>query len=395
MLTQKKRALKGILIFLVLMALLTFTSRTIYYGTLPKVEVQRVNGGVLQNEITGGTFLLDCAQIERVHIPVDLSPFKLRIDGVYVGKYTDVQPGTVLLSFDAVVGENALENASAAWDRAEEALAAWDRKFQAQWRKLNEEQAAMAKKMAEPQADINALNLQLKSMQDELREMEESRMVDGVTRMAKERDVAIAKAAATALNTLSAQDWSMKSAIEGICGDVMIKTGDEYAGLLPLIELIPSGAALRVGIETDSDAQILSPQNVVVAPGDQLPGKGQTGWVFAGETAQGEGRVLWAEPQDGIDSLKHLKSLTFCIDSDYYPYVIPNSAVTGSTAYVLDSRIGSFGEEEYYARAIALRGMISDGKNTYVPIGLTRLDSVIVKWDRPFKNGDTVAIAMN
>ena len=75
---------------------------------------------------------------------------------------------------------------------------------------------------------------------------------------------------------------------------------------------------------------------------------------------------------------------------------LPGSWSPGATTtFCGDSRIGSFGEEEYYARAIALRGMISDGKNTYVPIGLTRLDSVIVKWDRPFKNGDTVAIAMN
>lgn len=394
MTTHKKGAVKGMIFSLAVMTALTFFSRTIYNGTLPKVEAQLVGSGVLQTEISGGTFLLDSDQSERVGIPFDLSDYKLRIEQVSAQKFTIVQTGDVLLRFDAVFGANALEKADTVYQRATETLAAWDQKYQAAWRKLIEGMDTVSKKMTEPDADIDGLNVQLQNLRDEQSALERTRMLDGVTRMEKEQALATAKEKLVALNELAAQDWTVKAPLDGLIGDILIKSGDEYAGLMTLVQLIPVGTKLRMGIENESKVIIPTPDNVIVYSGDDAPQGSETGWLFTGETSQGNKRVFWAEPVEGIAALNNLSKLTFRIDSDYYSRLVPNSAVVGNVVFVLDSRVGAFGAEEYYARRVELRGKVSDSKNTYVPVGLTGMDKVIVKWDRPFEDGDTVMLPL-
>ncbi|MEF9895212.1 MAG: hypothetical protein RR843_05495, partial [Clostridia bacterium] len=135
--------------------------------------------------------------------------------------------------------------------------------------------------------------------------------------------------------------------------------------------------------------------SVLVYAGQDAPRSQDTGWTFTKETVSGGKRVFWAEPLEGMAAVEGLTKLTLRVDSEYYQHLVPNSAVVGDAVYVLDSRIGAFGEEEYFARKVEIRGQVTDAKNTYVPTGLSGMDRVIAKWDRPFADGDTVVLPLD
>jgi len=389
---QRKGAVKGLVVFLSAMATLTFLSRTIYNGTLPKVEVARVSGGILVSEISAVDYILHADRSERVDIPVDLSEYRLRVDQVAVRQYASVRNGDEMVIFDSVVGANVLEKAESAYARAEEALVAWDQRYLGVWRKLNAEIKSVTLKMTEAVADHNELYEQLTGIQDELMTLERTRMLDGMARSEQEYALMNAKTKRDALRKLDASGWALSSTMDGIVSVASVKPGDEYAGLLQLLTIIPQDSMIRVGIETNSTIKIESPDFVTVYAGDTQPQSRETGWSFAGETKRGDMRVFWAEPLAEIGALDDLKMLTFSISSEYYPQLVPSGAVIGDAVFVLDSRFDAFGMEEYFARRVETRGLISDGKRTYVPFGLSGTDQVIVKWDRPFSDGDTVLL---
>lgn len=395
MANKRNGAVKGLIVFLAVMAALTFFSQTIYRGTLPKVETARVNGGVLQAEISGGEFLIDAEKVIRVDIARDLIENKLRVENVTAHKMKNVQKDEVLLSFDAVAGENALANAKVAHERAQEALTAWDQKYQAAWQKILSDMGAATKKMLAPDADFTALNEELNTLQTQQKALEQMRILDGVSRAEKEQALENTRATLGVFKGLSQTNWQLRSPEAGLVADVRVKPGEDYAGLLPLVRLIPTGQPIFVGIESGAQVKIPDLGSVLVYAGQDAPRSQDTGWTFTKETVSGGKRVFWAEPPEGIAAVEGLTKLTLRVDSEYYQHLVPNSAVVGDAVYVLDSRIGAFGEEEYFARKVEIRGQVTDAKNTYVPTGLSGMDRVIAKWDRPFADGDTVVLPLD
>ena len=263
---------------------------------MPKVEVKGVSGGVLKTDISGDAFQIDSGASVRVDIPIDLSDCKLRVEQVGARKLSTAKAGDALVRFDAVVGENAREKLDAAHQRAVEALAAWDQAYLAAWRTRNEEIESTAQKMREPDADLSALSAKLDSLREDQRTLEGSRMLDGVARTEKEPALAAAREKLDAIDALADNQWVVKADGDYLVGDVHVAVGDEYAGLVPLIALIPADAPLRVGIVSDTTVKVLSPNNVLVYGGDQEPLGYETGWVYDGESVQGNQRVFWAVP---------------------------------------------------------------------------------------------------
>lgn len=389
---RKRGAIRALILFVVVMGALTLFSRTIYYGTLPKVDVAYATGGTLKSEYSGAEFLLDSDQGVRVSIAADLTKYALRIETIHAEQFRAVSSGDALLTFDSAIGENALTNAERALQRAQEALDWWDQSYLAALNRLDKEIKDIYSALALSGADVDSLTNRLNALQDEQRTLEQSRVLDGVSRLEKQQDLSDAQSIYDQLLLLKQQKWTLFAPVVGLIGDVSAMIGDEYTGLLTIATIIPQGADIRVGIEVRASAKDLDRESVTVYQGSEIPRNGETGWVYSGATDSGENKVLWAVPSEGLSALEELNSLTFRFETERYQYLVPNRAVVGGSIYVLAMREGAFGGDEIYARRIELNNPPRDEKYTAVTAGLGGTDQVIVRWDRPFADGDTVVV---
>ena len=387
---KRKHASRGLLIFLCVMAFLTFFARTFYYGMLPKVEICSVNGGVLQTRVTGGEFTVISEKTDRTAIPVNLAGYRMQIQHVWVRNYTTVTRGQALFDFDAALGAYALERAQRMKQRSEETLQAWDMKYRASLVRLSVEIATLQVKRNDAASDHAAIDGELQLLQDEMDTLERVKILDGISRVALQQELADATALFDELNKLAEQDWIVQSKVDGWVIGVNAEAGAVYTGFTALVETVVAGYPLRVGIISDDQLNIPSSDHVFVYMGNEEP---NSMWRFAGETNADGKIILWAEPIDPTMEFHELKTLNFRIDSDFLPYLVPNSAVIGGKyIYVLDSRYGAWGAEELYARRVEVKTLQSDDMMEYVPVGLAGDDRIIIRWDRPFNEGDTVVL---
>lgn len=81
---RSKRGLRALTAFIVLMAALTFLSKTIYNATLPHVEAVRVTDGTLQLTVSGSALVLDGDSAQTLRLEHNLSATPLPIQAVFV-----------------------------------------------------------------------------------------------------------------------------------------------------------------------------------------------------------------------------------------------------------------------------------------------------------------------
>ena len=121
-------------------------------------------------------------------------------------------------------------------------------------------------------------------------------------------------------------------------GNTYLSAGEEYSGLLPVADIIPDDAVIRVGIEARVSEDDLKRETVTVYTGFTMPRNRETGWTYAGMTRSGDSEILWAVPEEGTAAFSELAGLTFRFETERYQYLVPNSAVVDDSIYVLDIR---------------------------------------------------------
>ena len=85
--------------------------------------------------------------------------------------------------------------------------------------------------------------------------------------------------------------------------------------------------------------------------------------------------------------------LTIDGEAEYYRYLVPDSAVVDGRVYLLESDAGAWGSEAYYARAVSVNVLGSDGRYSAVEGGIKGVSQVITGWDEPFDDGAEVYVA--
>lgn len=388
----RSRAIKGLVAFVAIMALFTFLSRTIYYGTLPKVAVEYPGSGTLKSEYYGGEFVLESDESVQAALDIYMPQYPMRVKQVHVSRFEAVECGDEIVAFEPAIGEYALGMAERDVQRIQEELDGWDDAYSGEILRFDSEIEEKRRALNEPGADSNVISQEIAALQQERTALESSRTVNGISRLSIEQRLGDAQAVHSQLCALQADGWRLTAETSGVVGDVYLNAGDDYSGLLAAADIIPDGAAIRVGVETRVNGDDLELETVTVYTGVTMPRNRKTGWTYVGATRSGDMTTLWATPEEGIPALSGLSGLTFRFESEHYQCLVPNSAVADTSVYVLDTRRGAFGNMETYARRIELRNCPSDGENTAVLSGLGGMDQVIVIWDRPFSDGDTVVV---
>ena len=117
-----KKAVRSLRIFLSIMLLLTFFSRTLYQATLPQVTAVSISGGYLtlnipvQNPLINSELTIDYVLcVENLSSPLKVKRIYGQINQMY-------EKDSALVEFDSYRGAYALKQAEIEYEEAETAL---------------------------------------------------------------------------------------------------------------------------------------------------------------------------------------------------------------------------------------------------------------------------------
>lgn len=392
---RSKRGLRALTAFIVLMAALTFLSKTIYNATLPHVEAVRVTDGTLQLTVSGSALVLDGDSAQTLRLEHNLSATPLPIQAVFVQAMVPFENSAALIAFDSGAGEYAYTQALQSLQDCQDALSAWDIQWQQSWDQLLLERLVLEEDALNSEISPDIVARRKDNLEAQFRLLEQDKILDGVYRSTLQTRWAQAKALVDCLAGLRQNDWRLLSPQAGIACEIMVQPGDRYTGLTPLLYWIsPSDPTLRVGIVWDKpidgvmldDVQVTS---VHLAARSASP----IAWTFAGSGPHNGQQMLWAQPSQCLESLSDIQSLRFEMRSPYQPLLVPNEAVIGgSTVYVLDYRTSPWGGQECIIRAVNVQPTLSDYRYTALSGGISASSQVVVHWDRPLQDGDVVFV---
>lgn len=392
---QSRRSLRAPVIFIVLLAAITFLSKTIYNSTLPKVEIERVRDGTLRLEITSSALALNSDQVNAMRIEQSLSSTPLQVEAVYLRQMESFEPGDALLAFDPAVGEYACLQAQNALQECQNALDAWDSQWLLAWNALQLERLTLASDAQQPEADAAVIAQRSENLDAELKLLEQDKVLEGVYRSTLEADCLEAAAIVDCLDELRGNGWKLLAPEEGIISEIMVAAGDRYEGIEPLVRWVSSAdPSLKIGIACNRSFSAAMLEDVRVTSIDSST-KRTSGiaWDFAGCTVQNGEQMLWARAVEGFSTLSDIQSLCFEMRSEYQSLLVPNDAVIGGdTVYVLESRTGAWGSAENVIRAVRFSSAQSDDQYTALSGDISPSSLVVVRWDRPLSDGCAVLV---
>lgn len=387
---KKHAAVRAALIFLGIMAAVTFFSRTLRYAMIPKVEVAYAVGGTLKWNCQSDQLQLKSTGRMRIHPAWDEG--ELRVEEILVQEGDAVSPGDGLLRFEAQTGESALTAAEASFQTAQRELDAWDAAYAQELDALDQEISTLKEELRTTTHNQRRLTEKIAEARARREKWAQAAEVDGVPRTEKEQNLARARENVQALANLRDNQWTLSADIAAFVGEISVSAGEICDGKLPLLMLEVRDGGLLVGIQTELSAENLVDKTVKLDTSEKETARQMEGWEYDGYTLEKGRAILWAHRTAGDTPENTPTALAFLVESPRYQYLVPNSAIAGENLYVLRTRTGAFGGEETYAAQVSLKNPVSDARYTAVESGVGGMDQVIVGWDRAFQDEDAVIV---
>ena len=366
---MKKRAVRCMAVFFSAMLILTLCSRTIYRSTLVKVRAAKPTGGTLKYEYTTDSFKLSADEYQYEYIPFYLSQ-ALTVERVYIQLGDRIEPGAPLLSFYPVDGEDLLGRAELALRQAEYDMKSWKNEMAAKQSRMESEMEA-----AESQAEREAI----------VGEMELLKMgfLNGRSEEEVKDSYQAAQETVDYLKSLKENGWTMTAKSAGVVCAVRMEEGNKYLGMDPI--------CLLADEETDVYLHI-GPFDLPDAASETWNWKimlqnGQEAFKFADcSVRNGMIAVMLGELPD----ISLVRQIKIFLESPYERILVPCSAISGDSLFLLEADVGDWGEEILVAREKRILLGDSDGENCAVLDGLHTGDRMIVYASGALMDGQIV-----
>lgn len=366
---KKKHIGKAAMIFFGIMLALTFCSRTVYRALMPQAQTVRVNGGILTYTQQSDSYQLDASELQYTYIDEQL-PQAVRIERVLVKQNQRVEEGTPLVQLYAPEAEQALQVAREEFARAEITWKRWD----------TEQTAALLDLKSQiEQAESPEKKRQL---QQELSLVQQGIIGNDSQQLCYEQYVH-AEAILDVLEKLQADDWMIIASQSGWIGEIYLKAGDGYQGLAPLVSIV-SGEVM-VGIEWDHQIDLDRDAARIIAQIEAGEQKLDCQYM---RSADG---VAWLACTEEI-AYEQIRSISLTAETGFIETLVRNEALMGDNVYLLSSRAGSWGEEEYCAKRAQLKLGRTNGTMTEVLGGLIGGEEVIITSTKELSDGATVLL---
>ena len=385
--TKKKSAIRSLLLFLAIMLALTFFSRTLYLATLPQVTAVKLSGGYLAVDIPAKTPVLYSDTMKEIIPCSDPLTSPLSVSRIKVRQNQAVRQGETLIEFDAHWAESVLTQAKSEYDSATAAQTVWKNGYDQQLRELAEKE-----KTLRVEGGATDLREALQTLNAERRLLEQD-IYNGVP-LSEVRDKCDAtRAVYESLCQLKDNNWRIVAPENLWIAEINLKEDDDYRGVAPVLTYIPQTAEIYAGAAYMDSPQILKDAaSISVVEGD---GQVSAVWKYSHMEPAGNGYTIWASLVDPLYPNLPEDGLTFHLETGYYSTLVPKAALCQDGIYLVQKRVGSWGQTEDYACLVKGKYSLSD--NQYVLFETTASlngESVLIDWDRAFNDGDTIYVTM-
>lgn len=366
---KKKHIGRAAAIFLGGMLALTFCSRTVYRMLMPQVQTARANGGILSYSQRASDYVLDAETLNYAYIAAQL-PQSVRIDRVLVKQNQRVEVGDALAQLYVPEAESALASAREALARAEIAWERWD----------TEEADALLSLKAQIESAESPERRRV--LQQELALVQQG-IVNGSSRQLCYEEYARAQEVLTILENLQANGWAVPAPQAGWIGEIFVQAGSSYQGLSPMIAIV-SGDVL-IGMRWNQDIDLDRGAARIVAKIETVDQKLDCHYV------RSNGGVAWLRCDESI-AYEQVRSISLTAETGFIETLVSADALLGDSVYVLSTRRGSWGEQEYYAQLTDVVIGRSNGAMVEIESGLFGGEEIIISSTKDLSDGATVLL---
>ena len=243
---KKHAAVRAALIFLGVMAAVTFFSRTLRYAMIPKAEVAYAVGGTLKWNCQSDQ--LQLKSTGRTRIYPAWNEGELRVEEILAQEGDAVSPGDDLMRFEAQSGEKALTAAEESLQTAQRELDAWDAAYAQKLDALDQEISALKEELRTTTQNQRRLTEKIAEAQARREKWAQAAEVDGVPRTEKQQKLARAQENLRALANLRDNQWTLSADTAAFVGEISVSAGEICDGKQPLLTLEVRDGGLLVGI---------------------------------------------------------------------------------------------------------------------------------------------------
>lgn len=382
---KKKTAVRCLLLFLAIIAALTFFSRTLYLATLPQVTAVRLSGGYLTADISARTPILYSETVKEIIPCSDPLTSPLSCSRIWVRQNQAVRQGETLIEFDAHWAENALAQAKSEYDSATAAQTVWKSGYDQQLRELAEKEKTLRTEGGNSGEALQALAAERRLLEQDI--------YNGVPLSEVRTKCDAARSVYESLSRLKENSWRIAAPEDLWVAEINLKEGDDYRGVAPVLRYIPQTAEVYAGTAYMDSPQILKDAaSISVFEGD---GQVSDAWKYSYMEPSENGYTLWASLADPLRPDLPEDGLTFHLETGYYSTLVPKAALCQEGIYLAQKRAGAWGQTEDYACLV--RGKYSLSDDQYVLFETTAMlngEAVLIDWDRAFNDGDTLYVTM-
>ena len=372
--TRKKKIRKLGLLFIGVIIALTFFSGTINNFSLPRVETARPTNGALVKEIFGE------GKVEANATYEEYTDTNLRVKDVMVGLGDRVTKGQPLINLDVDTLKSDYQDEQAGYQQLQLSLAG-ARDDQDEKQRDYDTIKILVEQGAE--AAINLQNAE-KALAEAERNCENIRL-NLETQARKVENLA----------GQVANDGVYTAPADGIITELNFAKGSMSNNSLPLYQLADPGQGFRLIVPVADDlADYAKPGDTVTVNVLSLEGKkaeAKIDKIVENSQHPGEEKDLWIDLS--LDGLTGGEKAEIYLNkkTKQYPTLVPNSAVYsdsgGSYIYILKSRKGPLGEENYIQK---MSVNVEDYDNEKSALSNMVTGEVVVQSDKPLEDGDKV-----
>ncbi len=412
---RKKLTGKATVIFLVIMFVLTFFSRTINNFTLPKVTYETPANGALIKEVTG-TGSVEANITQELYVSSSM-----KVTGVAVEAGDGVKQGQTLMTLDTSNIENQLEDEQDKYAQKKlqleelmeaglpESMMSLDKAVQIARQNVEKAQknydgskvlyeagAITAINLTDAEANLDnakldyeiAKNNKDKAISSNKRDVENTKL-----------DISIAERKIAEL-TKEMNMSTVKAPCDGVITGLYYSEGMTVTASQPLYRIADTGKGFKfVATVNISAAEYLEPGDeakISINSSDDTTIQGKVNQITDNHQQIGVKKDIVIDiPPDGlIGGETGTADIKKSIGS--YNVLVSNSAVGqdnyGFFVYVLKEREGPLGNE-FYAEKVSVSIGDSDNTKTAVLSGLNNSDKVISDSDKQLSDGSAVMVA--
>jgi len=436
---KKKIAKRITITFLLIMILVTFSSKTIIYFTTPKVVTVKIQGGQISNDQVLKNISYSFSETTSIKFDKQYST-PLKVSKINSKEGNSVNSGDILITFDTNALSDPISQTQDDLNILKKDLSDFNTEFtrnledqlsaindksdeiiQLQ-RQINsnsallanmntvinssldenadltniDDPATLSQNIDADKKQLDKLKVELTRMQEDYNSMKNSGILNGTSVSEIQKNINKKQKELDDLNNLSSNYSTIKAPVNCTIAKIYVQEGDMYDGSTPLLDYRTSDIPTKITANlTDEEYNNLK-DYVVTNPKCSIVSFGSTNdGTITGIERKDNNNYMYIT-MSSFDKLKNINPQNVSIkiqkNSKKYVALIPNEAIfQDSYVYVLNEITGFLGKELIVKKVEIVKGEYNS-KYTGVDQGLLGNETIVKGTDREISNGQMVMI---